>query len=207
MAIAFDAATAGTYNLASYAHTVGSGAHRLLLVATVANVGNGDASGVTYNGQALSAVSSAAFSYNAYGIKLWYLLSPPSGSNTVAIAGVTSDFTSHALSYSGVSQVGFPDAVATSTGSGSPYSKSLDTVANNCWMVFLTMNGTGNASASTGSTLRAAGTTLFLDAFDSNGPLQVGTNAMTVTRAGSPVFGSALVSFAPASVPGLLPVL
>lgn len=201
--VAFAAATSGGLGTASFSHNSGTGGSRILWVVTSSD--GGGASGVTYGGVAMTELVSASFSLGAFTVKVWYLLNPLSGSNTVAASGMGGTFTVGALTYSGARQAGIPDAVAVSSGSGTPYTKSLTTVTPNAWILFVTMNDINTSAASTGSTQRIASAGVVLDIYDSNGPLAPGSNSMSVTQAGGPNWGSAMVSFAP-DVPSMFVV-
>lgn len=211
--IAIDLATAGGFQISSYSHTVGTTRKRILWVITAVDASTtSDVSGVTYGGVALTQLAAAAFTLGAYSVRVWYLVEPASGAANVVLTGPSLPagvWTSSAISYSGADSV-VPDAVSTASGAGTPYAKSLTTVAMNSWMLFVTLNTGGAAAASTGSTLRVAtntgGFNRYLDLFDSGAPLSPGSNSMTVTEGSGPSWASALISFAPAKPPSMLMV-
>src|SRR5262245_15152673 len=94
--IAFDAASTGQLrntSSVSWSHTVGAGSNRLLVVGigTEDNPGQGDSvvTGVTFNGVALTRVAGAQQQAASAGSEnitdLWFMLSPPVGTGTVAV--------------------------------------------------------------------------------------------------------------------------
>lgn len=197
--IAYDSSSSGsTVNPGtslSWLHTC-SGTQRLLLVALRGGNSEGDkVTGVTYNGVAMTKITSVTSpSTGNITISLWYLLNPSSGSNTVT-ASLSSGFLGGgSISYTGVRQVGFPDNSTTNTGhTVSSLNTSLTTVRNNCWTLLYGM--ADSISASTGSTLR---TTVSRGAlFDSNGVVTpAGAKSMAFTNSVDDV-ASIMVSFAP----------
>lgn len=201
MAIAFDAGTNGGA-ATTFSHTVTTAAGRLLLVVTARDGGAGP-SGVTYAGVAMTSL--LTITLGTFSVTVWYLLGPATGANDVVVSGLSgSTTTCLAASWSGARNSGFPDASATSSGSGTPYTKSLTTIAANAWIAFITVNDINTASAGTGSTTRVNGTGIAVDVFDS-GAVSPGSNSMTVTQAGGPNWASAMVSFGPAT-PSMLAV-
>lgn len=141
MAIARDTYKAmynpGTAASHTFSYTV-SGSDRLLLVCfTVVNSTN-RASGVTYNGTAMTSVL-AASNQDSRWQHLYYLINPDTGTHNVVITLTGSYNTIYvgAISYTGVAQTGFPDASSGSlvtVGSGDS-TKSLTTVGNNACIV------------------------------------------------------------------------
>lgn len=138
MAIAFDASSikeqsTGTANLTN-AHTC-SGADRILFVLIDSQSDN--VTSVTYNSVAMTqAVKVASSSANeAY---IYYLVAPDTGSHDVAVNRSGSNFCGWvAHSYTGASQTGQPDAVASEAASTSPNSIVVTTVVDDCWAVCL----------------------------------------------------------------------
>jgi hypothetical protein len=197
MPIVFDAVTG--VPASTFAHTIGAGENRLLMVATISDVVSGtDITSVTYNGVALTQLVSGAFSFNNEVNRLWYLVNPPVGTFNVILTGATTLFAGAALSYRGVKQVAPPDAIAVvSGGNATTRVANLTTIAPGCWTVLITKNGAGNAGAGAGSTLRAA-RGLNYDVFDSNASLPAGATSMAATHGSNPVWCHTIFSFAPA---------
>lgn len=101
MAIAFDAAT--TSSTTPFNHTC-TGTNLILFVA----IGNStitaqSTTAVTYGGVAMTEIQSRQQLGNAQ-VKLWYLIAPATGSNSVAITGGTSSMRASAVSFTGVAQ-------------------------------------------------------------------------------------------------------
>lgn len=148
MAIAFDNAVyGGLVNPSSsqtYAYTVGTGSNRILFVGVVANV---SITGVTYGGMAMTFISSSqnGSDLTAY---LYYLIAPASGSNNVIVsAGSSGVILSGAVSYSGASQTGVPDASHTAIATGvTSWSDSVTTVADNSWAIAMIRENVGRSA-------------------------------------------------------------
>ena len=150
MAIAF--VSSGLVNTTTASYTVGSGSDRLLVLYLVGGINTDTISAVTYAGVSMTLIGKINAGANRF-VYLWYLLNPASGSNAFSITdggnlnnGACSDFT-------GVLQSGQPDASGTNTGLVvTSISKTLTTVADNCWLV-------GGCFISSGITLTAGADT------------------------------------------------
>ena len=167
MAIAFDAATPSANNLGisvTFSHTC-TGSNLILIAAVSAAVNNSSqvVSTITYAGAGMTKIDSQLdTATNFRHTELWYLIAPATGANNVIVTyGVEpSDFFSVGVaSYTGVKQSGQPDASGKNTSGASnvtAMSKSITTVADNCWIVGAASNlsnGTSN-TADSGSFLR-----------------------------------------------------
>ena len=111
--IAFDAqsksSTTGTS--LTFSHTV-SGSNRVLIVAASSNGGD-HITGITYNAVAMTQQAKLAVGTNY--VYLYYLIAPDTGAHDVVVSsGSSVVLVACAVSYTGVSQSGFPDA-STST--------------------------------------------------------------------------------------------
>ncbi|MHC4989690.1 MAG: LamG domain-containing protein, partial [Planctomycetota bacterium] len=136
--ITFDNVTTNTSSSArssaSFSHAVGTGDSPILVVVSTTR-GDQGTSGVTYGGQALTlAVSADAGGSGREWVSIWYLVDPPTGSNTVAVTFNNSQDPTGiaAMSYFGVDQSAPIDVTANKT-TGSSATVSLDitpTVAN-----------------------------------------------------------------------------
>lgn len=201
MAIAFDAVTDGGYNTSSFSHTC-TGANRVLIVMVTDT--NFNTTGITYNSVSMTAIVVGSST------KLFYLLNPASGSNTVSIAGVTANFRGAAISYTGVNQTAaFPDAVITSTSSSNTATLSPTVLASGCWLVGLGSSAAGVASPSltTDKTSRlgvdvsnSPFSPFYLRISDSNGTVGTGSQSVVFTATGTPsgtLAGVAAFSMAP----------
>lgn len=186
MAIALDATTNSGANVASFSHTC-TGASRILWVMAANGLTDVDPSGITYGGVAMTKLVRAWHANDTRAISLWYLLSPATGSNTVALSG-TGGFTvfdATAVSYTGVSQ-NIPPQTQTQANVGAALSRTATvttTTANN-WLIMGAAATSQSPAAGAGATLRSAGN--FRGAtFDSNGTVANGAASMTVTFASS----------------------
>jgi hypothetical protein len=136
--ITFDNVTTNTSSSArssaSFSHAVGTGDSPILVVVSTTR-GDQGTSGVTYGGQALTlAVSADAGGSGREWVSIWYLVDPPTGSNTVVVTFNNSQDPTGiaAMSYFGVDQSAPIDVTASKT-TGSSATVSLDitpTVAN-----------------------------------------------------------------------------
>ena len=171
MAIAYvgtTQSTAGGTNI-SFAHNVGSGSNRLLIVACHAlNVGPNtfrSPSSVTYNGVAM-AFFGGVDGYTFYGCVLYYLVAPDTGSNNVVITYSASVHSNqhNAVSFDGAHQTtpigakGFD-----TTESGTTLSVVLSELYANSWSF-----GSSSAAAAAPFTATIDGTHVYNNGFFSN---------------------------------------
>lgn len=120
MAIVFDAATSNAGSL-TFAHAVGSGNNRILIVA-VGLHNSGSISSVTYNGVSMTLAKSQNGTWRLS--QIYYLVNPASGSNNVVITGLCSyGIAAVAVSFTGVHQT--TPIVNVAGGNGSSYTPSL----------------------------------------------------------------------------------
>jgi hypothetical protein len=139
--ISFDAvssATSGSSPL-SWAHTVGSGTNRLLVVpiGVEEDSANGDVTSVTYNSVALTkAVEN--FVENFQNTEIWYLLNPPEGSANVEVTtnGTPGDINAGAISVFGAAQSA-PEATASQDDAGADWTTiqtNITTLTDGAWV-------------------------------------------------------------------------
>lgn len=203
MAIAYDASTNGGGST-SYSHTC-TGTNLVLLVSV--GVLTGTTPTVTYNSVSMTQLTSTA---TALGITYFtfYLLGPNTGSNTIALSSTGAGCDSVAVSYTGVSQSGFPDSFSNTAGglTASPVVGTTTVVASNCWLVgfgwVYSNDGTGvitddRTSRKSASTFLAPNGKY--DACDSNGTVGTGSQSTSFTVSGGTVFrgNCTVVSIAP----------
>lgn len=195
--IALDAVTNGGIS-ASFSHTC-SGTNRLLLVTLHTAASSGVTA--TYNGVSMNALGSR-LSYSSGALYLWvfYLLAPATGSNTVSISGAGSCRTS-AISYTGVKQSGFPDAVAyLENQTSSTVTGTVTPTVPGCWMTVVAVQG-GSVSSYTNATQRVSNSGN--EIFDSNMFVTASSSrTQTLTTTASVSWASAAFSFAPANNDG-----
>lgn len=137
MAIVFDSTSSGTsaatFNIA---HSC-TGSNLILIVTTSEDNSNGSVTGITYNSVALTQIGTGVVS-GSNTVRMWYLLSPATGTNNITITGSAGNTNMGvcAVSYTGVKQSSQPDASGTNTsGATVSYSESVTTITNNCWTV------------------------------------------------------------------------
>lgn len=181
MAIAYIGAGQGFENPSSgtvdYSVTT-SGSDRMLVVQGFDNA-NGNCTGITYNGVALTQVVADYLVTGSTYLYTYTLVAPSTGANTVShtYASSTALATGIGLAYSGVNQSNPTNTTSNKATSVNTITTSL-TVSANSWLV-------GQARAgSSGSTTGGAGTTQRQDvsgitqAYDSNTALAAGSRSL-----------------------------
>ncbi len=161
MAIALDAtASVDSTGNATWNHTVAAGSNLCLVVAIMIWRNGGTAAvptTVTYNGVAMTLVASSSVNAETSSLCCWYVLvNPSTGTNAVAMTGVTSTKTKCAsYSFSGVDQTTPIDQHTTNSGtSGSGITNSLTLSAANEYMLDVVVHASANTpSSSTGTTV------------------------------------------------------
>lgn len=216
MAIAFDNSTnfdatpaAQTF---SFTHTVNSNTNGILIVAIIMGSSTGQdhktPSSVTFNSVAMTQVVGATVIQAQNGsVSLWFLLSPPTGTNSVNITvpatadpGNNSNGGAVAASYTGVMQSGQPDSSSTNTATtGTSFTLTTATVADNSWtMALFVSNQVAAVSAGSGTTLRKNSTVVRNDMYgDSNGVITP-AGSTTLNASGTSGFWvGGIISIAP----------
>lgn len=186
MAVAFDATANGTVNPATsltFAHTC-TGTNLILFVCVINNNSTG-ASGVTYNGVALTLLDTRT---DAGGNipELWYLIAPATGANNIvismsgscAIAGASS-------SYSGARQSApavFGDERADSA---TTISKALTSTVDNSWIVSGATNNFAATSWTAGANTTFRSAAQWAGFCDGNAAITPAGSATLVANLGS----------------------
>lgn len=157
MAIALDTSAdlGSSASPLSVAYTC-TGSNRLLLVwFYIAGAGD-TATGVTYNGIALTQLTKIQIGGQPW-IYCYGLLAPATGANTLAISASAGTINGVAVSYTGVLQSGLPDATATNTQAAGPgtLAKAITTVKANCWAATACLNGGSLPTVNTNITNRS----------------------------------------------------
>lgn len=109
---------------------------------------------VTYGGFSLTQVGtrqSAGTGQNTY---VWILQNPPTGANNIVTAyteiGIGNTIQVNAVSYSGASLTGQPDATnGSASGSATTVTPSVTTIADNCWVIIVFTNFQGGTVTTT----------------------------------------------------------
>jgi len=206
MAIAYDAAS--TTQSASPATSdavtfTTSGSDRFLVVGIRHNT-SAVTFTVTYNSVSMTEIGSGQlFNGDTNRMRLFYLINPASGSNTVSVTPSASDYFQWSVaSYNGVDQASQPDSSNSGETSGvSTHPISTTVVAEDSWMVGVWGGGGWNITAGTGTTERSSGVD-FYALGDSNGALASGSRTLTMTTGGNEAEGQIALSFDPASAAG-----
>jgi hypothetical protein len=192
----------------STSFTVASGSNRLMVFV----IGhNGSISSVTYAGVAATKLTSQN-SANYGTLDFWYLISPATGANTVAVSGSGGFAVGTWASYTGVSQSSFPNAQSKQDPAfpPTPLVGSVTTTVANCWLIggYYTAftSPSGFFAGAAGTTLREqqhlTSTTEYTSGlFDSNGVRTIGSQSLSGGfTGGSPGdVANIMVSIAPAS--------
>lgn len=165
---------------------------------------------VSYNSVAATQIDTTVAQGDAnYHIYLYMVVGPSTGANTVSLTmSGTGQVGGMAISYSGASQTGQPDAHnhfshASQFPTDYSWTNSITTIAANCWIVIVSNGYYGVPVASTGVTDRkhnvhGSGPDMLVG--DSNGPLGSGSNSMTLSTAGGGGPDTAIMcSFVPAT--------
>ena len=153
----------------------------------------------SYGGKAMTELSQVP-----QAIDNWFfgVLSPNAGNqNGYVEFGASQTIRGAMSSYSGVSQLGLPDASSTGFDNGSAardLTVSVTVVAENAWLVAGVLNDSGDITAGTGANLVVGGTSAQNGIFDSNGTVSTGLQSMQITWAVSNDVDMNLISIAPA---------
>jgi hypothetical protein len=171
----------GSVAALTWSHTT-AGTNRILFVHILTLAVNA-VSSVTYGGVAATLVPNGNCSFGGgQSIYLYVLVNPALGANNVVVTPVTTESVfAGAVSYDGARQTGQPDGGAQAVAaSATGVTKSLATISNNCWGVWVYRNNNANSSSMAfgSGTVRingAAGTGCIFG--DSNAPIAAGGNA------------------------------
>lgn len=160
MAIAFNALTASTGSTSAASKTFAhdpQGSDRILYVGAMTSTGgNADrVTGVTFGGVAMTRVTSRTLGSDLR-VYLYQLVGPTTGSQNVVVSlSPNSNCHAVAISYTGASQTGQPDASGTEQ-SIPTFDVDLTTNAANCWIMSFSSTSTGGASGGTNQRYTAA---------------------------------------------------
>lgn len=200
MAVAFDTSALGTDGGTTLSHTC-TGSDLILIVA-VADT-QGDTLTATYNSVSMTRLINGS----ANSLSLFYLLNPSTGANTISVSGSTNGLRIASASYTGVSQVNFPNSYTVDTSAGS--SKTVSTVSSisNSWLINAsTCGASASPSITSNRTQRQTGSATFppyspgaLFLGDSNGTVSNGANSTVFTMSGTGASNqsSAVISLSP----------
>lgn len=148
MAIARDASTSKDLaaSPSTQSHTCAAGAS--LVVGTYGAAAF--ASGVTYNGVAMTRIADAISNAGEYSLSLWFLASPASGANTLSVSVSSGNVGFWVQSYTGV--LGGAGVNTTNTGSGTSLTTTLSSLAStNDWVVGIFSSSSNTLTAGTGT--------------------------------------------------------
>lgn len=202
MAIAFDAQSTGVANPGTSV-TVSqtcTGSNLLLLVHVGTNDTTDKVTGVTYNAVAMTRLDAKAAATTGFFGFVYYLVNPATGAhNIVASRSDSNLITVDAVSYTGVSQTGFPDSQANGTVALGNITATTTVVASNCWLFGATRgnNGVSGITAGAGTTLRTGNFSNALVSSDSNGTVATGSQTLNYNISAGGECYWMICSFAP----------
>lgn len=179
MAIARDASTSKDLAVSPNTGSHTCAASSFLVVGTYGGVAF--ASGVTYNGVAMTRVADVTSGAGEYNLTLWYLTAPTAGANTISVSVASGSVGYWAESYTGVP--GGAGVSTTNTSSGTGLTTTLAGIDNvNDWVVGIFSSSANTLSPSTGTNF------IFTqlhntDLGDSNGVVGATTYSMSTTSA------------------------
>ncbi len=197
----------------TWSHTA-AGSNRIGFVGCLGdNTAGGadDLAGVTWGGNAMTLatkiggpiLTSTRWQY------VYLIVAPPTGSQSIVVSASSSHYLlCGSASYTGATQSGQPDALASnqSASDGSiELISSITVVANNSWVFLYEQGNDGvGGTAGTGATFRLTNAAFKnWTIFDSGGPVATGSYSMTTDRASNTVgITHILVSFSPADTSG-----
>lgn len=210
-AVAFDATSYyedDTGNVHPTAPTTGNatqtitGSNILFLIGWDINSVNGHTTltAVWNTSESLAQVSTEQTFGTNNGVQMWGKTGASTGTHTSLITASLSGHLSRfrGISYSGVSQSGFPDSSAKGTGTGTAVTATTTVVASNCWLVAIEDNDANTVTAGTNTTLRDTGNSTVVVFGDSNGTVGTGSQSLNFTIATSGHWGVVIASFATA---------
>lgn len=199
--ITFDAASnvsAGVVTGVTHAHTC-TGSNRILFVAIQTNAATNVVTSITYAGVAMTLAASVHDTGNSSFLDIYYLVNPASGTNNVVIVNTMASVDVDCASYTGAAQSSQPDNTTTSlTGTGTTFTTTLTTVANNSWAVLFSNSSHGTVQSTASATLRTNSSSN-VGLYDSNGPkTPAGSLSMQAAITGaSSAWATVMVSFSP----------
>lgn len=207
MSIAFDNSTSnsqgGNVSSFSFNHVVGSGSNRILFVGTTFRGGTAlHVTAVTYNGVSMTQIGSTQSATNAIS-NMWYLISPATGTNAVAVtlSGTGNTTNCIASSYTGALQSGVPDAQTGNTGSGTSITPTITTIANGCWTVLNIGSDVGSPVIASGIGIVRQNPSSIQSFFDSNSSIiPAGSTSFNISQS-SANYSYQMASFAPSTPP------
>lgn len=207
MAIARDTSTDGGLTNPGTSHTFShtcTGTN-LVLIVSVFSASTDIVTGVTYAGTPMSLVGKCGDGGSPDTNDRWgyqfILVNPATGANNVVVSTSASDaIGAHAVSYTGATQSGQPDASAIA---GPPdvsgnLVTTVNSVADNCFAVLTLRTATAGAAAGTGSTQLQGSSGLYTAEFSGSPKTPAGAISMTYTSCAAAAGGSIICTLSPA---------
>ena len=208
--IAFDSETENVVGTSvtslTFSHT-NTGSNLALVVGVAVNSATDVLTGVTYNGVAMTRINATQYSTTAWEY-LYAMVAPTTGANNVVVSlSVANPVWAHAVSYTGVSQTGLPDAQTTNNATtGTSITTSITTVANNAWIVTYARNFAASVTAGTNFVLRSTAFPIAIG--DTNAAITpAGATSVTANDGSSGAWTINILSLAPAPAVSLTSIL
>lgn len=183
MAIAFDTFSSGKSNSTSslvVSHTI-TGSDTILVVQTMCN--GAFTTGVTYNGTSMTLLlQDKNGGGGGSGTGVYYLLNPSTGTNNIVASLSTNFIVCTAVSYTGVSQISFPNTSSKEdfpADNGANQTNTITPGVDDCWVIggaFVNLNA---------ATTAGAGTTVRVSDSNAAGGLGMGDNNAAINPAAS----------------------
>lgn len=194
--ISIDATSTGfvaSNTTVSVPHTC-SGSNRGLMV-FVSTPSARTITSVTYNGVGLTSINRST---GAETVSAYYLIAPATGTNNIVVnLDSTGMIIFGAVSLNGAHQTIQPNANNTQSTTTTSITTNVTTTVGNCWL-FMGARAAGDGATDAGaSTFERITNNGFLQVFDSNGTVGVGTFGLTTTQVSQPVSHS-IIAIRPA---------
>lgn len=162
-----------------------------------------DTTGVTYNGVAMTKVTSIAKNTTEGYLSCWRLIAPATGANTITATrsgGATGVFWISTANYNGIKQSAEDNSTSTTVIGSTSLTCTLTTVADNCYLVMGAFSDNGNVSAGASTTLQQSATTTPIIS-DSNGQKSPAGSYSLVNNSSSGNNVGIMLSLAPVPAP------
>jgi murein DD-endopeptidase MepM/ murein hydrolase activator NlpD len=169
LTIGHDADASDIHNSSSWSHTTTSSQSNLIIVVGVQSTSN--PTGVTYGGQSLTEITDVTFFSGLAYKSLWYLVNPPTGTNTVSVNGGGTVATGGSSTYYNVSQSNPIGNYNTSSGDSTAPSVSVS--STNATQVVI--DNLANTESGTTTVTPGSGQTQTWQSLDSGNPVDTGS--------------------------------
>lgn len=158
MAISLDATSGGSVFSTSWSHTVGSGTTRALIVGAFDDTGGSNLlTAVTWNTSESFTKIGEILTPSDRWLSLWYLLTPTSGTHTIALTTTAGAMKGSAISIQATGALSLDVSSTNSNGGGSSVATTM-TLAANAWIISTLKENSGTTVTWTNATEDSTGT-------------------------------------------------